>query len=112
MLNLAYTVAANQLTRALVAHGLDAAAGFLHRPEDHRASLAYDALELLRADIDTRILSFIAARVWHRADFPVSPSGAVRLLPDLARVVASRALATKADTARVATWIAAQIMRA
>ena len=46
------------------------------------------------------------------ADFPVAPSGAVRLSPDLARVAASRALATKADTARVATWMAGHIMRA
>ena len=61
ILNCAYSVAAAQLTRALAAAGLDPAAGYLHQPKDLRASLSYDALELLRADIDTRILSLLLA---------------------------------------------------
>ena len=106
VLNLAYTVAVNQLTRALAAHGLDPCCGFLHNPKDYRASLAYDALELLRADIDTRMLSFLASRVWSRADFPVLKSGIVRLRPALARVVASRAAIPPADLDRLVVWIA------
>ena len=79
MMNCAYTVAAAQLTRALASAGLDPACGFLHQPSDSRASLAYDALELLRADIDTRMLSLIEVRRWARADFPVTAEGVVRL---------------------------------
>jgi CRISP-associated protein Cas1 len=107
VLNLAYTVVVNQLARALAAYGLDPACGFLHSPNDYRASLAYDALELLRADIDKRMLSFLASRTWTRADFPVQKSGVVRLHPALARVVTTLAAATPADLAHVAGWMAA-----
>jgi CRISPR-associated protein Cas1 len=112
VLNLAYTVVVNQLTRALAAYGLDPACGFLHSPKDYRASLAYDALELLRADIDKRMLSFLASRAWSRADFPVQKSGVVRLHPALARVVAALAAASPADLTHAAAWMADVIRRA
>jgi CRISPR-associated protein Cas1 len=105
MLNAAYTVAANQLTRTLAASGLDPACGFLHSQRDYRASLAYDALELVRAEIDTRMLSFINSRIWSRADFPVTHSGVVRLQPSLARIVAARATLAPPITEAVAAWI-------
>jgi len=111
VLNLAYTVVVNQLARALAAYGLDPACGFLHSPNDYRPSLAYDALELLRADIDKRMLSFLGSRVWSRADFPVQRSGVVRLHPALARVVAALAAATPADLAHAAAWMADAIRR-
>ena len=112
ILNCAYSVAAAQLTRALAAAGLDPAAGYLHQPKDQRASLSYDALELLRADIDTRILSLLASRIWQRSNFLVPPHGIVRLTPDLARTVTGRALATKADLTKVCDWMARTIMTA
>ena len=103
ILNCAYSVAAAQLTRALAASGLDPAAGYLHQPKDLRASLSYDALELLRADIDTRILSLLASRIWQRSDFLVPPHGIVRLTPSLARTVMGRALRQKAIWPKFAT---------
>lgn len=112
ILNCAYSVAAAQLTRALAASGLDPAAGYLHQPKDLRASLSYDALELLRADIDTRILSLLASRIWQRSDFLVPPHGIVRLTPSLARTVMGRALATKGDLAKVCDWMTRTIMTA
>ena len=112
ILNCAYSVAAAQLTRALAASGLDPAAGYLHQPKDQRTSLSYDALELLRADIDTRILSLLASRIWQRSDFLVPPHGVVRLTPELARTVTGRALATKADLAKVCDWMTRTIMTA
>jgi len=104
MLNYAYTVAAAQLTRALTAHGLDVACGFLHTPSQGRASLAYDALELARADIDSRIANLCNSRAWSRADFTVTKSGIVRLTPYLARIVAMRAMLTQPDLAAIAVW--------
>jgi CRISPR-associated endonuclease Cas1 len=112
ILNCAYSVAAAQLTRALAAAGLDPAAGYLHQPKDQRTSLSYDALELLRADIDTRILSLLASRIWQRDDFLVPPHGIVRLTPSLARTVTGRALATKADLTKVCDWMTRTIMAA
>ena len=92
--------------------GLDPAAGYLHHPKDQRTSLSYDALELLRADIDTRILSLLASRIWQRDDFLVPPHGIVRLTPNLARTVTGRALATKTDLTKVCDWMTRTIMAA
>jgi hypothetical protein len=80
-------------------------------PKDYRASLAYDALELLRTDIDRRMLSFLASRVWSRADFRVQKSGVLSLHPALARVVAALA-ATPADLKHAAAWMVDAIKRA
>ena len=82
ILNYAYSVAAAQLTRSLIAFGFDSTAGFLHADAQGRHSLTYDALELVRADIDARILPWVASHTWKRADFPVTPEGVVRLQPN------------------------------
>jgi CRISP-associated protein Cas1 len=107
ILNYAYSVAAAQLTRALAAHGFDPACGFMHADAAGRASLTYDAMELLRADIDAAILPWVASHKWKRADFPVTPEGVVRLQSSLAAVVAQRASAaiTQRDLDRVCAWL-------
>jgi hypothetical protein len=65
----------------------------------------------LRADIDKRMHSFLASRVWSRADFPVQKSGVVRLHPALARVVTALAAASPTDLGDVAAWMADAIRR-
>jgi CRISPR/Cas system-associated endonuclease Cas1 len=90
--NYAYSVAAAQLTRSLITFGFDSTAGFLHADSNGRHSLTYDALELVRADIDARILPWIATHTWKRSDFPVTPEGVVRLQPTLAAHVVQRAM--------------------
>lgn len=97
ILNLGYSVVAGQLARALAVAGFDVAAGFLHSPKEGRASLAYDAIELLRAGIDDRLLAFAKSRVWRREDFPVTKEGVVRLSPALAKIVTARALALESE---------------
>ena len=109
VMNLAFTVAASQLTRNLAGHGLDPACGFLHSPEEHRASLAYDALELVRAVIDTKVCDFLASRTWTRADFPVTKSGIVRLQPSLARLVSARVAGMHDLFSGAAAWLAGVI---
>jgi CRISP-associated protein Cas1 len=111
VLNYAYTIAASQLERALAARGFDTAAGFLHSIKDGRASLAWDTLELMRASIDSRILSLLASRPWRYQDFSFTRQGIVRLSPATARTVASRALATKRDLEQAAQWMEEQILR-
>lgn len=91
ILNYAYSVVAAQITRSLIASGFDSTAGFLHADAQGRHSLTYDVLELLRADIDAVILPWAAKTIWRRADFPVTPSGVVRLQPTLAARVAELA---------------------
>jgi CRISPR-associated protein Cas1 len=105
ILNYAYTVAAAQLTRSLIAFGFDSTAGFLHADAQGRHSLTYDALELVRADIDARILPWVASHTWKRADFPVTPEGVVRLQPTLAAYVAQRALLEQPEIDHVMEWL-------
>jgi len=87
MLNYGYAIVLAQIIRALIARGLDPAFGFLHDDKPGRASLAYDVLELLRADVDRVVFEFIAMRTFVRADF-VEDHERVRLGPDVARGVA------------------------
>lgn len=120
ILNFGYSVVAGQLHRELAARGLDPACGFLHAPKDGRASLVYDAIELMRADADSRLLGWAASHVWKRADFLIakagssegSRAGVVRLQPALAKVAAARALAPAADVAAAVDWIVEAVLRA
>jgi CRISPR-associated protein Cas1 len=105
ILNYAYAVVSAQLTRALHAAMLDTAAGFLHADRPLRHSLTYDAIELLRPEVDARVLAWVKTQVWTRADFPTTPKGVVRLQPTLAKVVAKRAAVPHDDIVRVVNWV-------
>jgi CRISPR-associated protein Cas1 len=109
ILNYAYSVAAAQITRALIAAGFDSAAGFLHADANGRHSLTYDALELLRADIDARVLPWVAAHTWKSSDFPVTPQGVVRLQPTLAALVVQNAVVPLEKINQIIEWLAAAV---
>jgi CRISP-associated protein Cas1 len=110
-LNYAYSIVAAQLTRSLAAYGFDPACGFLHADAPGRYSLAYDLMELLRADIDARMFAWIASHTWKRSDFPVTPEGVVRLQPALAVVVAQKAALPQRDIDRTISWLADLLMK-
>jgi CRISP-associated protein Cas1 len=107
ILNFSYSIAAAHLTRALAAYGFDPACGFLHADAPGRMSLAYDSLELLRAAVDSAILPWVASHKWKRADFPVTPTGIVRLHSTLTAVVAQHATAAVAasEVDKVCKWL-------
>ncbi|MGA7325510.1 MAG: CRISPR-associated endonuclease Cas1 [Rhodomicrobium sp.] len=109
ILNYAYSIVAAQLIRSLAAYGLDPACGFLHADAQGRYSLAYDIIELLRADIDQRILTWVASHTWKRADFPVTREGEVRLQPTLAAVVVQKARVEQVEIDRCIEWLKAAI---
>jgi CRISPR-associated protein Cas1 len=109
ILNYAYSVVAAQVTRSLITAGFDSTAGFLHADAEGRHSLTYDALELLRADIDARILPWVAAHTWKRSDFPVTPQGGVRLQPTLAALVVQNAVAPQEKINQIIEWLAAAV---
>ena len=111
MLNYAYSVVAAQLTRSLAAYGFDPACGFLHADAPGRYSLAYDLMELLRADIDGRMFAWITSHTWKRPDFPVTPEGVVRLQPTLAAVVAQKAALPQQDIDRTMSWLAELLLK-
>jgi CRISP-associated protein Cas1 len=110
ILNYAYSVAAAQITRALIAYGFDSTAGFLHADAQGRHSLTYDALELVRADIDARVLPWAASHAWKRADFPVTPEGVVRLQPNLAADVVQRAMLGHKEIDHVMGWLKTNLL--
>jgi CRISPR-associated protein Cas1 len=114
ILNYAYSVIAAQITRSLIASGFDSTAGFLHADAQGRHSLTYDVLELLRSDIDEAILPWVASTIWRKADFPVTPSGVVRLQPTLAALVAQKASAAcpQAKLDAAVEWIRGAILNA
>jgi CRISP-associated protein Cas1 len=112
ILNYAYSVAAAQVTRSLIAAGFDSTAGFLHADADGRHSLTYDVLELLRADIDARILAWVAAHTWKRSDFPVTPQGVVRLQPTLAALVVQNAFIPREKFDQIVEWLASVVRSA
>jgi CRISP-associated protein Cas1 len=105
ILNYAYSVAAARVTRSLIASGYDSTAGFLHADASGRHSLTYDVLELLRADIDLRILPWVASHTWKRSDFPVTPEGIVRLQPPLAALVVQKVAVSQARMSQVIDWL-------
>jgi CRISPR-associated protein Cas1 len=86
-LNLAYSVLAGRVERAIVARGLDPAVGSLHTERDGRNSLTWDLIEALRPRLDVKLLSWIASQTWRRADITIDTAGVVRLHPALARVI-------------------------
>ncbi len=95
-LNYGYAVALGNCTRALVGLGLDPAFGFLHHYDaPGRLSLSYDAIELLRPQVDACVFGFLKSRPFDRKEFVETPrSGSrvggsqVMLGPKVAREVA------------------------
>ena len=84
-------------------------AGFMHADDNGRHSLSYDLLELLRADIDSAILTWVQSHVWKRPDFPVTPEGIVRLQPTLAALVVQNASVPQQNINQVIEWLAAEV---
>ncbi|SFF01769.1 CRISPR-associated endonuclease Cas1 [Nitrosomonas sp. Nm166] len=92
LLNYAYAILAGQVERVLQIAGLDVAVGSLHSDQDGRASLVFDLMEPLRPQVDRVIFSWVAAQRWRRSDFVVDRQGVIRMHPQLARVVVTKAL--------------------
>jgi CRISPR-associated protein Cas1 len=97
---------AARLERALVLFGLDTHFGFLHVPDDYRASLAWDLLELVRADVDEAVWLWARGRRWKRADFDTDRRGHVWLGEPLARLAAQRLWLPDAVVEGCVEWMA------
>lgn len=92
ILNYAYAILAGQVERALQVAGLDVAVGSLHADQDGRASLVYDLMEPLRPVIDKIIFTCVTSQRWRRADFVIDRQGVIRVHPQLARIVVTKAI--------------------
>ena len=92
ILNYAYAILAGQVERSLQIAGLDVAVGSLHADQDGRASLVFDLMEPLRPVIDQTIFTWVSQQRWRRSDFVIDRQGVIRVHPQLARVVVTKAL--------------------
>jgi CRISPR/Cas system-associated endonuclease Cas1 len=59
LLSLSYTLVEGEIRRAVQAHGLDPARGFLHQPAPARDSLVLDLLEIYRPSVDAFALDLL-----------------------------------------------------
>lgn len=94
ILNYLYALAEFECRLALLAVGLDPGLGWAHRDAPYRDSAALDLLEALRPSVDTYVVELVGSRTFARREFTELPTGQVRLMPELARSLATSILAT------------------
>ena len=73
---------------ALLAHGCDPALGVLHADQRNRDSLALDAMEPVRADVDAFLLVLLEDREFTARDFGELPNGICRIAAPLTHELA------------------------
>jgi CRISPR-associated endonuclease Cas1 len=73
---------------ALLARGLDPALGVLHADQRNRDSLALDAMEPVRADVDAFLLDLLEDREFTARDFGELPNGICRIAAPLTHELA------------------------
>lgn len=89
-LNFLYGCLEAQVRRSLHAIGADVVCGILHadKPQNPRDNLVLDAMEPLRANVDSLFLSFLGKQVFGLGDFQARSDGSIAIHPSLCRVLA------------------------
>lgn len=105
ILNYLYAVAVGEMTIALTAAGLDPGIGILHADRERRASLAYDAIEVVRPYVDGWLLAWLATAHFSKRDFHEEADGAVRLTRPLTSHLAMSAAIWRPPAQAVAGWL-------
>jgi CRISPR-associated endonuclease Cas1 len=106
ILNYLYAVAVGEMTIALTAAGLDPGLGILHADRERRASLAYDAIEVVRPYVDGWLLAWLATAHFSKRDFYEEADGVVRLTRPLTSHLAMTAAIWRPAAETVAGWLA------
>ncbi|HXO17827.1 MAG TPA: CRISPR-associated endonuclease Cas1 [Candidatus Dormibacteraeota bacterium] len=85
-----YTLACveSEARLALLAHGLDPTLGVLHADQRNRDSLALDAIEGVRGEIDSFLLDLLEDREFTARDFGELPNGICRIAAPLTHELA------------------------
>lgn len=112
LLNYLYGVAVSQMAIALTAAGLDPGIGVLHADRESRASLAYDAVEVLRPYIEAWLLALFAETVFAKRDFYEESNGTIRVTRPLTGHLAMTAPLWARGAETVAVWLADCLARA
>jgi CRISPR-associated endonuclease Cas1 len=88
MRNYLFACVESEARLALLAHGLDPTLGVLHADQRNRDSLAFDAMEPVRADVDAFLLDLLEDRVFTARDFAELPNGICRITAPLTHELA------------------------
>ena len=83
MRNYLFACLESEARLALLAQGLDPTLGVLHADQRNRDSLALDAIEPVRADVDAFLLDLLEDRTFTARDFGELPNGICRIAAPL-----------------------------
>ena len=114
MLNAVFSVTAGRLAAVLVAAGAHPAIGFLHADKPGRWSLAWDAIEPLRASIEADVFAFIRRHQFSGGDFIRihNARGSIRLGSNLLRIVIAECAPSRTLLNDVARWMIELVLSA
>jgi CRISPR-associated endonuclease Cas1 len=88
MRNYLFACLESEARLALLAHGCDPTMGVLHADQRNRDSLALDAMEPVRADVDAFLLDLLEDREFTARDFGELPNGICRIAAPLTHELA------------------------
>jgi hypothetical protein len=88
MRNYLFACLESEARLALLAQGCDPTMGVLHADQRNRDSLALDAMEPVRADVDAFLLDFLEDREFTARDFGEVPNGVCRIAAPLTHELA------------------------
>ncbi|HEY1866693.1 MAG TPA: CRISPR-associated endonuclease Cas1 [Candidatus Cybelea sp.] len=88
MRNYLFACVESEARLAVLAHGLDPTLGVLHADQRNRDSLALDAMEPVRADVDAFLLDLLEDRAFTARDFGELPNGICRIAAPLTHELA------------------------
>ena len=88
MRNYLFACMESEARLALLARGCDPTMGVLHADQRNRDSLALDAMEPVRADVDAFLLDLLEDRVFKARDFGELPNGICRIAAPLTHELA------------------------
>jgi CRISPR-associated protein Cas1 len=88
MRNYLFACLESEARLALLAHGCDPTMGVLHADQRNRDSLALDAMEPVRADVDAFLLDLLEDREFTGRDFGELPNGICRIAAPLTHELA------------------------
>ena len=89
ILNYLYAILESKARIASLSMGLDPGIGFMHADQKSRDSLACDLMEAVRPKIDSYLLDFLTSRAFKKSDFFETREGLCRLMPSVAKPLAS-----------------------
>src|SRR5580765_5459336 len=108
-MNLLHGLCEAECRIALIAAGLDAEIGVMHRDAPSRSSAANDLQEILRPSVDSWVLHWIQTEPFRKADFWEDKNGNCRVGLPLAKKLCETADTWRKFAAPVAEWLAQAI---